>query len=90
MASTKNRRLRKKLCLDEFAVSGSDSLLDQFIEFVEDREICVVGGGNIKSFSAFICSDQRYGSASSEDIDQTKPSISNIVVGPLVDANYGI
>ncbi len=110
MASIKSRRLRKKLYLDEFSVlgfefsfdlnvddeEGFNSLLDELIGFIEDRELSMGGGGNTKSFSALICSEHRYGSATNQDRDaltswlQSKPSISNIVVEQLVDANYGI
>jgi uncharacterized protein YggL (DUF469 family) len=109
MRSIKNRRLRKKLYLDEFAVLGFelscslslkteddfDSLMDQFVEFIETRELCMGGGGDTKSFSAFICSNHRYVSATDEDRDaianwlETNKTTSNAVVGKLVDANYG-
>ncbi len=110
MVRTKSRRLRKKLYLDEFAVLGFelscdlsvkseddfDSLLDQFLDFIVDRKLCMSGGGNTKSFGAFICSEHRYGSATNEDIEaiknwlQSRERTSNVVVGQLVDANYGI
>ncbi len=110
MSSTKNRRLRKKLYLDEFAVLGFefscnlnfkteekfDSLFDQFIDFIESRELCMGGGGDTKSFGGCICSNHRYLSASNEDrasilaLLESKVDISDIVVGDLVDANYGI
>jgi len=109
MATNKSRRLRKKLYLDEFAVSGFeftcnlsvteegfDTLLDQFLELIDERELCMGGGGGTKSFSAFICSDHRYGSATNQDRAEielwlkSKENISNVIVGQLVDANYGI
>ena len=73
-----------------------DLLLNQLLEFIENRDLCMGGGGNIKSFSAFICSGHRYGSASDDDRDvittwlESNKTISNIVVGQLVDANYVI
>lgn len=110
MKSNKSRRLRKKLYLDEFAIFGLefscelnlkneedfDSFLDQFIDFIESRNLCMGGGGNTESFDGFICSDHRYGSASSEDRDaisgwlELNKSTSNVVVGQLVDANYEV
>lgn len=110
MKSNKSRRLRKKLYLDEFAIFGFefscklnlkneedfDSFLDQFIDFIESRNLCMGGGGNTESFDAFICSDHRYGSASSEDRDaisgwlESNGSTSNIIVGQLIDANYDV
>jgi uncharacterized protein YggL (DUF469 family) len=110
MSSTKKRRLRKKLYLGEFAVlgfefscdlnvddeEGFDLLLDEFLEFIEVRDLCMGGGGNTKSFTAFIHSYHRYGSATAQDIDaitswlEAKSNVSNVVVGQLVDANYAI
>jgi uncharacterized protein YggL (DUF469 family) len=110
MRGIKNRRLRKKLYLDEFAILGFelscslnlkteddfDSLMDQFVDFIETRELCMGGGGDTKSFSAFICSNHRYTSATNEDRDaianwlDSNETTSNIVVDKLVDANYGV
>ncbi len=110
MNSTKNRRLRKKLFLDEFATLGFefsctlnaktsddfDSLLMQLVDFVESRELSMAGGGDTKLFTAFICSDHRYASATEEDMNSITAwlnehkAIENITVGKLVDANYGI
>lgn len=110
MRSIKSRRLRKKLYLDEFAVFGFeiscsisvkgsddfDLFFDQFISFVEDRELIIGGGGNPKEFSAFICSGHRYISATNEDRDNIKSwlesngSASDIVVGELVNVHCAI
>lgn len=110
MHSNKSRRLRKKLYLDEFAILGFefsctlnaktsdefDSLISQLVDFVESRELSMVGGGNTTLFSALICSAHRYASATEEDRDSItawldkQQAISNIEVGKLVDANYGI
>ncbi len=54
------------------------------------------GGGDAKLFSAFICSEHRYSSATEEDRNSItawldkQEDISNITVGNLVDAHYGI
>jgi len=110
MRNIKSRRLRKKLYLDEFAVLGFeiscsigvkssdefDSFLDQLVSFVEVHELIMGGGGDVKEFSAFICSEHRYVSATNEDRDNIKAwlnnneAANNIVIGELVDANYGI
>ena len=110
MQSIKSRRLRKKLYLDEFAVLGFefsctlnaknsdefDSLLSQLVNVVESRELSMTGSGDTKLFSAFICSDHRYASATKEDRDvinawlEKQEAVQNITVGNLVDANYGI
>ncbi|HCM46713.1 MAG TPA: hypothetical protein DIS98_04160 [Colwellia sp.] len=110
MNSVKNRRLRKKLYLDEFAMLGFefsctlnakdsndfDSLLSQLVEFVESRELSMGGGGDNTLFSAFICSDHRYKSVTDEDraaitawLDENT-AIDNVIIGELIDANYGI
>ena len=83
MPSTKNRRLRKKLYLDEFAILGFelsctldvktsdefDSVLNQLIDFIESRDLLMSGGGNAELFGAFICPNSRYASATNEDRD---------------------
>ena len=75
---------------DEFGV-----LLDAFLDFIEDRKLCM-GGGSVEFFSAFICSTYKYGSASEEDRKtithwlKSQEAASNIIIGQLVDANYGI
>lgn len=109
MHSNKSRRLKKKLYLDEFAISGFefsctlnaktsddfDSLLSQLVDFVESRELSMGGGGDAKLFTAFICSEHRYASATEEDRDaitawlDKQKAIENITVNKLVDANYG-
>ena len=110
MHSNKSRRLRKKLYLDEFAILGFefsctinvknsddfDTLLSHLIGFVESRELSLNGGGDTKLFTAFICSDQRYVSATEKDRDSVtawlneQENIKNITVEKLIDANYGI
>ena len=110
MRSVKSRRLRKKLYLDEFAVLGFeiscsigvkcsddfDLFLDQLVSFVENHELIMGGGGDVKEFSAFICSEHRYVSATNDDRDNIEAwlnnneAANNIVIGELVDANYGI
>jgi uncharacterized protein YggL (DUF469 family) len=110
MNSIKNRRLRKKLYLDEFAMLGFefsctlnaknsddfDSLLSQLVDFVESRDLSMGGGGDTTLFTAFICSDHRYESATNEDLDaitawlDANEAIDNVTVGKLIDANYGI
>jgi len=76
---TKNKRLRKKLFLDEFAVFGFeltfsldeeysfDSLVDKLIEFIEGRKLSIGGGGDRELFNAIVCSESRYGSATNQD-----------------------
>ena len=82
MPSTKSRRLRKKLYLDEFAMLGFkfsctldvktadefDSLLNQLVDFIESQELSIEGGGDATLFDALIYSNRRYTSATNEDI----------------------
>lgn len=109
MKGEKKRRLRKKLYLGEFAVLGFefsctlnldtedafDSWLDQLIEFIERRDLCMGGSGDTNSFSGFICSAHRYKSAIDDDREAVKNWLessgvaSNVVIGGLVDAYYG-
>ncbi|MBT1445694.1 DUF469 family protein [Shewanella sp. JM162201] len=73
-----------------------DSFFDQLLDLVENRELCMGGWGTTKTFEAFICSNSRYSSATNDDREaikdflHSKNFISNVVVGQLVDANYGI
>lgn len=109
MLNNRNRRLRKKLYLDEFAVFGFSlscdvnlndeeevfTLIDSLTDLLGGRNLCLGGGGGVKSLNVFICSLDRYGSVSNEDrqsvIDwaDSNGSVSNFVAGELVDANYG-
>jgi len=83
MPSTKSRRLRKKLYLDEFAILGFelsctldvktsdefDATLNQLVDFIESRDLSMSGGGNAELFGAFICPNRHYASATNEDRD---------------------
>ena len=109
MAKNRNRRLRKKLYVDEFQILGFefscnldlktdddfDRFLDEFLELVEQRNLCTASGGGNDAFSGLIMSDDRYGSATKEDqlaIEtwlKSKSFVSNVKIGELVDAMYG-
>lgn len=104
--SKRSRRLRKKLYVGEFAVYGFDLTLElddaanpdfesffyRLADLVESRGLMIAGGGGQK-FEGFVCSGQRYGSASSEDQQaiegwlKEQAGVSNVVIGPLVDAH---
>ncbi len=76
----KNKRMRKKLYLGEFAIKGFemtcnidiqdseeyDTFIDALLAVVESNNL-LLGGGGEAVFDAFVCSDQRYGSVSEED-----------------------
>ena len=69
----KNRRLRKKLYLGEFAILGFevsrttsiadfdqyDVFIDEFIDFIDSIGLCF-GGGGLELFEGFLCSIERY------------------------------
>jgi uncharacterized protein YggL (DUF469 family) len=80
--------------LDE-TEAGFDLFLDELVEVVEARGLIIGGGGSATEFAAFVASEQRYGSATEEDrqfVEQwlsAQPRTSMVVVGKLIDANYG-
>lgn len=109
LLKNKTRRIRKKLFLGEFSVQGFeldctvstvdeaeyDQFVDDVLDALEARGLVCGGGGSVGSFSAFCCSETRYGSPTEGDrqaIDDWLKShnkVSEYSVGPLVDANYG-
>ncbi|MBW3696081.1 DUF469 family protein [Vibrio sp. T187] len=76
----KNRRIRKKLYLGEFAILGFevscvtsikdfdayDSFVDEFIDYIDSIELCF-GGGGLELFEGFLCSTERYRSVTEEE-----------------------
>ena len=102
----KKRRILKKLYLGEFAVTGFeitckttisnfdqyDIFVDDFIDFLESVELCLVGGG-FEVFDGFICSVKRYGSATADQREQVgnwlqaRTDVTEVTIGELVDAN---
>ncbi|WP_163132580.1 YggL family protein [Agarivorans sp. Alg241-V36] len=81
--------------LDE-TEAGFDLFLDELVDVVEARGLIIGGGGSAKEFAAFVASQQRYGSATEEDrqaVEQwlsAQPRTSQVVIGKLIDANYGV
>ena len=86
-----------------FEVSGNiaqeaefDNFFDDFIEFIESSNLCFGGGYTKNFFDGFITSIERYGSASEEDRQEiekwlsSQGNLTDMVVGSLIDANYGI
>ncbi|TVP14917.1 YggL family protein [Shewanella sp. KCT] len=104
----KSKRLRKKLYLGEFATLGFyancqldadlggnfDTFLDDIIAFIESRNLIAGGGGSPEEMNLFLCSNQRYGSATQDDRAalqqwlERHEKVSAAQVGELVDANY--
>jgi len=110
MKNKRSKRLRKKLYLDEYAIFGFefechlsctseedfDTFMDDVIDYLESRNLNVGGGGNVSAFGGFICSNERYGSTTDQDIQEVQAwlsnhkMVSNIKTGQLVDAMYGM
>lgn len=104
----KSKRAQKKLFIGEYAVfdfevsgqvtQGDESdfgtCFDDFIDFVESRNLCFGGGYTGKEFDAFITAIDIRVSTTEDDRLAIKNWLSsqdklyNIVVGDLVDANY--
>ncbi|KAB7654255.1 YggL family protein [Plesiomonas shigelloides] len=106
MAKNRSRRLRKKLHVGEFAVFGFefscelnafdeekvDTLVDDFISFIEPRKLMMGGGVSEFTFEAFVCGD---GSPCSE-LDriavgewlENHSLCKKVVLGHLVNAYY--
>ena len=82
MQEKRNRRLRKKLYLGEFAIKGFeyscdldinsetdfDAFFERFLDVLEEKKLCMGSGGDLTSLTGFICSELRYGSATEEDL----------------------
>ncbi|MDH1470562.1 50S ribosome-binding protein YggL [Shewanella sp. GD03713] len=110
MAKNRNRRLRKKLYSDEFTVYGFsvfcdlsiedepeyDVFIDEFIDFIEARNLMIGGGVSHSKFDCFVVAEGRYGSVTHEDRAEiemwfmNKPECKNIKLSSLVDVNSAI
>lgn len=106
----KNRRLRKKLYLEEFAILGfefscklasaSEAEYEQFFtsvaELVESQNLYITLDDNSECFEGSVTSAERYGNATEEDraaletLLKANSLVSEIKVGALVDAFYGM
>lgn len=84
--SSKKRRLRKKLYLQEFAILGfklnidinpaeavdSEPFFDQLVALLNERNLFLNIGDCNSSCNGFVSSAARYGSATNQDIDAIK------------------
>ncbi len=104
-----NRRQRKKLYLEEFAVLGfefsctinreaditTDAFFDSLISLLSSRNLMIDGDGSDYEFVGYITSNERYGSATQEDIAAVKTwlestsGIEDVKVFELTDVFYG-
>ena len=104
MATNRSRRLRKKLCVDEFAEIGFElnlsypddlsdeaieSFLDQFIAMIASNGLGYVGGDDY----GFVCLGKR-GSVTAEQRAtveawlKARSELSQVEVSPLMDVWY--
>lgn len=108
--TTRNRRIRKKLHLDEWAILGFefscklavasevdyDAFFKSIAELVKIQHLYISLDNDSESFEGFVTSADRYGNASEEDraaieaLLNSHSIVSEVKVGALVDAFYGI
>jgi len=88
-APKRNRRQRKKLYLDEFAILGFefscqvkeasqeeyDQFFDALVELIGERNLFVNLGDCIGAFNGIVSSGDRYGSATQDDITAVKAGL---------------
>ncbi|MFT2109593.1 YggL family protein [Marinomonas sp. 2405UD68-3] len=73
-----------------------DAFFERFLDVLEERKLCMGSGGDLTSLTGFICSELRYGSATDDDLAameawlNSESVVSNVTMGELVDANYGL
>lgn len=76
--------------------SEFNDFFDGLIELIESRNLSISGSGDDKSFDGVVTSIERYGSTTEDDrvaVENwlsSKQNITDIVVGNLVDAIYGV
>jgi uncharacterized protein YggL (DUF469 family) len=104
----RSRRLRKKLYINEFQVLGFevsfkfedveentfDSFFSEIMDFVESRDLILGSAGGTDTFTLYVSSFERYGSATEDDRIAfqkwlaDKAFIKDAVVAELTDAYY--
>jgi len=76
--------------------SDLDSFFDDFMKLIESNNLCFGGGYSKQGFDGFITSIDRYNSPTDDDLNTIKTwmssqtNISNVELGGLIDANYGV
>lgn len=95
----RNKRLRKKLYLEEFAVKGFtfscsisvddeaayEAFFDSFAELVESRNLFVSLEGHDEMMQGSVSSAERYGSTTAEDREAIEKALtSNSIVSNVV------
>jgi uncharacterized protein len=107
---SRNRRLRKKLHLEEFAILGFefsfklasttgddyDQFFTVFAEFANAQHLYISLGNDNEFFEGLVTSADRYGNATEENrkametLLNTQAIVSEVKIGALVDACYGM
>ncbi|GAC12028.1 YggL 50S ribosome-binding family protein [Paraglaciecola chathamensis] len=108
--TSRNRRIRKKLHLDEWAILGFEfscnlaeaseqeyeSFFNTFADVVIEQHLYITLNDESETLEGFVTSADRYGNATEEDKSAIESFlsgqsiVSDVKVGPLVDAMYGI
>ena len=101
--TTRNRRIRKKLHLDEWAILGfefscnlAEAFFNTFADVVIAQNLYITLNDESETLEGFVTSADRYGNATEEDKTAIEAFLnsqniaSDVKVGPLVDAIYGI
>jgi uncharacterized protein YggL (DUF469 family) len=108
--TTRNRRIRKKLHLDEWAILGFEfscnlteaseqeyeSFFNSFADVVIAQHLYITLNDESETLEGFVTSADRYGNATEENKSAieafltTQSIVSNVKVGLLVDAMYGM
>ena len=108
--TTRNRRIRKKLHLDEFAILGFEfsckiavaseadyeQFFNSFADIVKSQHLYITLDNDSESFEGSVTSADRYGNATDEDraaieaLLNSNAIVSEVKVGALVDAFYGM
>jgi uncharacterized protein YggL (DUF469 family) len=108
--TTRNRRIRKKLHLDEWAILGFEfscklalaseaeyeAFFSSFADLVKAEHMYITLDSDSESFEGFVTSADRYGDATEENrvaieaLLNSHAIVSEVKVGALIDAFYGI
>ena len=108
--TTRNRRIRKKLHLDEWAILGFEfscnlaevsedeyeTFFNTFADVVIAQNLYITLNDESETLEGFVTSADRYGNATEEDKTAIEAFLnsqniaSDVKVGPMVDAIYGI
>lgn len=98
-APKRNRRQRKKLYTDEFAILGFefsckikeasqeeyDQFFDALVDLIGSRNLFVNLGECVGAFDGYVSSGDRYGSASQDDLEAVKAGLEALAITDSVE-----